>query len=305
MRSIHFVLYFDNAFRYTATCVTRFLGEINMAEYTRSQGGKTSRSRERLGKLLREGGEVLTVRHAARILGGTTDDVAKTLARWCNQGWLSRIKRGVYVPVPVEALTTDRAMEDAWVLVPELFGPAYVGGWTAAEHWDLTEQIFRDICVFSARPIAKRHTVMHNIPFVVTHAPLESHFGTKTIWKNETKLLVSDPTKTIVDMLSNPWTGGGIQHVTDCLREFLKSSHFNADRLAEYAEKLGNGAVFKRLGFLAEQILGESHPLTAACKSRLSKGNAQLDPSLKGDRLMTRWRLFVPTPLPIDMGTTE
>ncbi len=270
-----------------------------------SEGTRSSRSRERLGKLVREGGEVLTVSGAARILGGDNGEIAKTLARWCSQGWLSRIKRGVYVSVPVEATSTDRAIEDAWVLVPELFGPAYIGGWSAAEHWDLTEQIFRDICVFSARPVPKRNTVIHNIPFVVTHAPTEQHFGTKSIWKKETKILVSDPVKTIVDMLANPWTGGGIQHVTDCLNEFFKSTHFNPDRLVEYADRLGNGAVFKRLGFLASQNLGESHPLIDACKSRLSKGNAQLDPSLKGNRLITRWRLFVPAKLPIETRMAE
>lgn len=122
-----------------------FLPSASILEYSMPQGGKTSRSRERLGKLVREGGEVLTVEQATRILGGDAGDVAKTLARWCNQGWLSRIKRGVYIPAPVEAISTDRAVEDAWVLVPELFGPAYLGGWSAAEHWDLTEQIFRDI----------------------------------------------------------------------------------------------------------------------------------------------------------------
>ena len=270
-----------------------------------SDGTRSSRSRERLGKLIREGGEVLTVGDATRILGGANDEIAKTLARWCRQGWLSRIKRGIYVPVPVEATNTDRAIEDAWVLVPELFGPAYLGGWSAAEHWDLTEQIFRDICVVSGRPIPKRHTVIHNIPFVVTHAPPELHFGTKTIWRKDIKILVSDPTKTIVDMLANPWCGGGIQHVTDCLDEFFKSTHFNPDRLVEYADKLGNGAVFKRLGFLAEQTLGESHPMIAACKLRLTQGKAQLDPSLKGDRLITRWRLFVPGTLPIETGRPE
>src|SRR5262245_24026930 len=117
---------------------------------------KSSRSRERLSKLLREGGELLTVQHAARILDIGNDEAAKTLARWRNQGWLTRIKRGVYIAVPVEAASPERALEDAWVLIPELFGPAYVGGWSAAEHWDLTEQIFRDICVFSARPVTKR-----------------------------------------------------------------------------------------------------------------------------------------------------
>jgi predicted transcriptional regulator of viral defense system len=260
-----------------------------------------SRTRERLGKLLREGGDVLTVGNAARILGVGSEDAAKTLARWCKQGWLSRIKRGVYVPVPVESISRDRALEDAWIVIPDLFGPAYVGGWSAAEHWDLTEQIFRDICVFTARPVAKRHQVIHNIPFVVTHVAPAQLFGTKTVWKKEKRLSVSDPTRTIVDMLSKPWAGGGIEHVIDCFRNYIESPHLNPEELVDYAERLGNAAVFKRLGFLAERVLSGDHLLVTASKSRLSKGNAQLDPAIKGDKLVTRWRLFVPSMLSIGM----
>lgn len=261
--------------------------------------GKSSKSRARLSKLLRKGGEVLTVDNAARILGLDNDEAAKTLARWRNQGWLARIKRGVYVAVPLEARDTGQALEDAWILVPELFGPAYVGGWSAAEYWDLTEQIFRDICVFTRRPVAKRDQIIHNIPFAVTHSPPALHFGTRPVWKKEQKILVSDPAKTIVDMLSNPWTGGGIQHVVDCLQEYLKSEHFKERQLIDYAIKLGNGAVFKRLGFLTSRLLGDVHPLAVACEPHLSQGKAQLDPALKGDRLITRWRLFIPSLLQI------
>lgn len=264
-----------------------------------------SQTRMRLGKLLREGGDVLTVENTARILEVGNEDAAKTLARWCKQGWLSRIKRGVYVPVPVESISEDRALEDAWIVIPDLFGPAYVGGWSAAEHWDLTEQIFRDICVFTARPVAKRNQVIHNIPFVVTHVASERQFGTKTVWKKEKKLSVSDPTRTIVDMLSNPWAGGGIEHVVDCFKNYIKSPHFNSKLLVEYADRLGNAAVFKRLGFLAERLLGEDDFLVTACKSRLSKGNAQLDPAMKGDKLVTRWRLFVPSMLSFGTERTE
>lgn len=261
--------------------------------------GKSSRSRERLSKLLREGGDVLTVETAVRILGLENKEAAKALARWRGQGWLERIKRGVYVAVPLEAKTTAHALEDAWIIIPELFEPAYVGGWSAAEHWDLTEQIFRDICVFTARPITKRNQTIHNVPFVVTHAPAAQHFGTKPVWKKEKKILVSDPARTIVDMLSNPWAGGGIQHVVDCLQEYLKSAHFKERQLIDYAVRHGNGAVFKRLGFLISRLFGDDHPLVRACEAHLSQGNAQLDPALKGDRLVTRWRLFVPSTLQI------
>ena len=69
---------------------------------------KSSRTRERLSKLLREGGELLTVEHAAHILDMSNDDAAKTMGRWRNQGWLSH-QRGVYVAVPVEASSAGSA----------------------------------------------------------------------------------------------------------------------------------------------------------------------------------------------------
>ncbi len=300
-------MYFSRVAWYTYPRLIHCLSDFLETEcrVPRNPNNGRSRTRERLGKLLREGGDVLTVDNAARILGISSKDAAKTLARWCNQGWLSRIKRGVYVPVPVESISKDRALEDAWIIIPDLFGPAYVGGWSAAEHWDLTEQIFRDICVFTSRPVAKRHQVIHNIPFVVTHVAPDQQFGTKTVWKKEKKLSVSDPTRTIVDMLSKPWAGGGIEHVIDCFKHYLKSSYLSAEQLVDYAERLGNAAVFKRLGFLAERLLGGDHFLVTACKSRLSKGNAQLDPALKGDKLITRWRLFVPSMLSFETERIE
>ena len=256
-----------------------------------------SRVRERLSRLLREGGDVLTVQDAARILGTSREDASKIVARWCRQGWLRRVKRGVYVPVPIESSGPDRALEDAWIVIPDLFGPAYVGGWSAAEHWGLTEQIFRDVCVFSARQVPKRYQTIGHTRFVVTHIAPHHQFGTKTVWRRQKKVSVSDPTRTIVDMLSRPWTGGGVSHLVDCFRQYAASSYFDAPRLVSYAERLGNATVFKRLGFLADQLLPENQFLVSECKMRLSKGNSQLDPSLKGNKLITRWRLFVPSGL--------
>ena len=37
------------------------------------------------------------------------------------------------------------------------------------------------------------------------------------------------------------------------LRNYLRSENKNLEQLIEYGEQLGNGAVFKRLGFLLEK----------------------------------------------------
>lgn len=63
-------------------------------------------------------------------------------------GWPRRVRRGLYLVLPLEA-QSDRAItvEDPWILADELFSPCYIGGWSAAQHWGLTEQIFRSVFV--------------------------------------------------------------------------------------------------------------------------------------------------------------
>ena len=87
--------------------------------------------------------------------------------------------------------------------------------------------------------------------------------------------------------------GGGIRHVADCLAAYFERQDASGDELVSIADQLGNRAVFKRLGFLAERLPGRQN-LLAACRGRLSRGTAKLDPSARCPRLVTRWRLWVP-----------
>lgn len=248
---------------------------------------------------MRKRGEIFTVSTAAPVLGLSATNTAKTLARWSKQGGLTRIKRGLYTVVPIDALSAEQAVEDPWLLVPELFPSGYIGGWSASEYWDFTEQVFREVCVLTEQVVAHKKLEMPHASFMLTHIPPTLNFGTKLIWKKNKKIYISDPHKTILDMLHDPKTGGGIQHVIDCFQEYIKSTYFDAEQLLNYATRLNNGAVFKRLGFLSSKILGVDHLLTKQCAQHLTKGNAYLDPALKEKKLVTIWRLFVPSGLQI------
>ena len=94
-------------------------------------------------------------------------------------------------------------------------------------------------------------------------------------------------------MLDDPSIGGGIQHISDCFDNYKQWKEQNFKMLISYAEHLGNGAVFKKLGFLAERH-SEGYDLAVACKKHLTQGNAKLDSSLKCNCLATRWWLWVP-----------
>lgn len=221
------------------------------------------------------------------------DRAAKLLARWQEQGWLRRIGRGLYVPVPLDLAGNEQVVTDPWVLVPALFGTGYIGGWTAAHYWDLTEQLFKDTLVFTTRRVTAKRFVAQGVGFVLYRVQEERVFGTKKVWRGASQVAVSDPERTLVDMMANPKVGGGIDHVADCLETYLRTQTADRARLLAYAERFGNGAVFKRLGFLSSRR-GNDPVLAEACQARLTKGHAKLDPALTNDHLVTRWGLWVP-----------
>jgi predicted transcriptional regulator of viral defense system len=250
--------------------------------------------RRRLATLIGSAGDVIDIDDAVRILDMDRTEAAKSLARWTEQGWLRRVGRGNYVPASLGTLDQDHVLDDPWVLVPALFSPGYVGGRSAAEHWDLTEQIFNDIMVLTAKPLRTKSQRRHGANFTLKHISSDRIFGTTNVWRGRSKVPVSDVHRTIVDMLDDPAIGGGIRQVADCLGEYFRHPERDDDRLIEYAERLGNGAVFKRLGFLAEGELSAAH-LVDACRKRLTAGRAKLDPALESSQLVTRWKLWIPS----------
>lgn len=249
-------------------------------------------SRARLSAVLRAAKDVVSVELTARTLDLDRTRAAQLLSRWRKQGWLRRVGPGLYVSVPLDLANSEQVVTDPWVLVPPLFGECYIGGWTAAHHWDLTEQLFNDTFVFTTQRLAGKRTVVQGVTFLLHHIKPERLFGLKTLWRGSAKVSVSDPARTLVDMLAFPETGGGIDHVADCLKTYLGGKPSDSGLLLRYADHFGNGAVFKRLGFLSETWIGDA-ALARECRARLTQGYTRLDP-LGSAKLVTAWRLWVP-----------
>jgi len=257
--------------------------------------GRTLSTRKRLAMVLRASRPLITIRSAAEALNLEPDKAAKTLARWAKQGRIKRLRRGIYAPVPLDSLSGETALSNPWVLVPRLFSPGYVGGWSAAEHWHLTEQIFRDVCVFTSRAFRHKREVVDGTPFSLQRTKPNRLFGLTTIWDGSARIPVSDPERTLIDMLDRPSVGGGIRHVDSCLREYLRLPNTDLKKLVRYGDRLGSGAVFKRLGYLIEHAGTGHQEVLKACRTRLTAGTVRIDPALPADRLVTRWRLWVPS----------
>jgi predicted transcriptional regulator of viral defense system len=254
---------------------------------------KVPKGRAQLIRVLAASGDVIHISNVETALAISRTDAAKRLARWRDQGWINRVGTGAYVPASIDTLGSERVLDDAWILVPALFDPAYIAGRTAAEHWDLTEQIFKDIVVVTGQAVRHKHQIRQGFEFTLKHLQPDKIFGTKPVWRHRTKVPVSDVHRTVIDMLDDPALGGGIQHVSDCLTSYFERADRSDQKLIEYGEQLGNGTVFKRLGFLAER-LPDGAKLADLCHDRLTAGNSKLDPALDSKRLISKWRLLIP-----------
>src|SRR5438105_1213817 len=131
------------------------------------------RGRAQLRQVLAGSGDVVHISDVTKALAVSRTEAAKRLARWREQGWLRRVGSGAYVPASIDTLGSERVLDDAWVLVPALFAPGYIGGRTAAEHWDLTEQIFKDVVVITGLPIREKRQERQGFQFTLKHLDSE------------------------------------------------------------------------------------------------------------------------------------
>jgi len=171
---------------------------------------------------------------------------------WAKSGWLFRIKQGLYIPVPAIIEDGELFAEDPWVIANALFSPCYIDGWDAVSHWDLTEQIFNHTFVYTQAPQKKSKHEYLNHTFIVHKVPKEQFFGPKIIWKQRIKLMISDPSRTMIDFLDTPHLFGGSTTLYEVFSEYLKSEHKDIGLLVNYALGMRNKAILKRLGFLLE-----------------------------------------------------
>lgn len=257
-------------------------------------GGISEAYRARLEELHRHFRQPFSVAEAADVLQLERSKARRLLAHLAARGWLSRVRRDAYVTVPLGAERPSEWHEDPWVVAARIFTPGYLAGWTACEHWGLTEQIFRDVQVVTTRRLRHRLQVLQGTRYLVKTVGPGRMFGTRAVWRGQSQVQVSDPSRTLVDLLDDPNLGGGIRHVAEIVATYFASEHRNDARLADYARQFGNRTVWKRLGYLLEALSIDAPELIETCRRSLSSGISLLDPSREpSGPALKRWNLRI------------
>lgn len=238
-------------------------------------GGLSGASRRELAILFGAGKRTVTVEAAAKALGLSREAAARRLSALASRGWLRRIRRGLYLAVPVDAPDPAIWTDDPWYLADLVWDPCYIAGWSAANHWTLTDQVFRSTVVATTRRVRRVEQELAGATFLVHHVgPERLTWGLVAEWRHGRRVLVSSPERTVADLLSDPALGGGIRHTLEILDSLLADT--NAERVVGAVIRLGNGAGLKRLGYLLE-VLGHD---TEAIDQPMTAGVSLLDPSM-------------------------
>lgn len=192
----------------------------------------------------------VTVRDLTTLVGnGRARQVAASLA---GKGLLERLSPGIYRVLPFRAIGTRRTGSGIVAAALVLAGqPYYLGGRTAANVHRLTTQRYSTVVDAYVthrrrnRPLAAARLVFH-----LTRPELLS-FGIERITVDAVPVMVSDPERTVLDLLDRPERLLGFETSRGILHDSL--SRLRVDQLVAYACRWPNASTARRLGVLLER----------------------------------------------------
>jgi|Deesub1362B_J571_1020462.scaffolds.fasta_scaffold02064_7 predicted transcriptional regulator of viral defense system len=252
-----------------------------------------------LSELAARGQDIFEISEFAEVLGIDRDRARKLLYRLRQSGWVAQITRGKYLIIPLEAGPEATWSEDALVIACHLAEPASVAYWSACHYWGWTEQAPRTVFVQTTQRKMRTIRVVLGVQYKFVRVHPRKFFGHLKRTVERGMFTITDREKTLIDALDHPELCGGIRLVMEMLPV---AEDIDWDKVDRYLERTGSGAIYKRLGFLAERLgtrlaLPDRDRRLARWQSRLTGGYAPLDPQgPPGGKTDSRWRVRVNVP---------
>jgi predicted transcriptional regulator of viral defense system len=251
--------------------------------------------RSSIAAIARASASILTLDAAIAALHLDRSSASRRLSVLVRAGWLSRVRRGVFSIRPLEAHPgTPIAEEDPWIVAMRVFDPCYIGGWSAAGHWHLTEQLFRATMVVTERHLRKSDVTIGSSDFHVARDRWRNTKRIETVWRDNARVLVASVERTIVDGCEHPdWVGGGRQLIA-IFRTAVEDRLLSPDALLAGAHGARTGAALGRLAVLVERYRADASSVVAYAAKNRGAGYVRFDPAVKTNgRLNTRWGVWL------------
>lgn len=198
----------------------------------------------------RSGRRVFSISEASELMGISNIHVSKLVHRLVQKKKLQRIEKAKYLLIPPEAWKAGEYTEEGIIVASQLISPYYLSYWTALSFYGWTEQPSRTIFVATSK--IKKSVELQGMKIRFVKLNPKRFFGFEEHWVGNQKIVVADKEKTIIDCLDQPRYCGEIVEVVKGLWNGRKD--LDQNKLLEYALKMNNGAVIKRLGYLLDLL---------------------------------------------------
>ena len=240
---------------------------------------------ELVRRLSAEGERVFRTARARELATGISESYFRqVLHHLARSGWLIRLQKGLYAISPtVPGVTPAHEFEIAMHLVQ----PAAISHWSALSYHELTDQVPGRVFVLTTaqasvpknrggrnQSTAGGYAVGETVYRFIQVKP-ERFFGTKKVWVGETRVVVTDLGRTLLDGLTMPRHCGDFAEVLTAFEQGI--GRLDVDRITDYALRLDQ-ATAKRLGWVLAHMGVEPERLTRLFELPVS-GYRTLDPS--------------------------
>lgn len=210
------------------------------------------------------GSDPFTALQAARegvALGLTRTHVARLLHLLATAGWITRVKKGVYV---INDPVTRAPRAHPFAIGAALVTPSAVSHWSALQHWGLTEQIPASVMLSSPKRTspptgessaraARPAWVVRGVRYEVVAVTEARFFGVTQVWVNErNQVPIFDRERALLDAFLHFHVFGSLSTALEVLEAHL--ADIEVERLVRYAVQLKVAAVVKRVGWALERL---------------------------------------------------
>jgi len=223
---------------------------------------------------------------------GLSAAAARNLVHKAQQrGLVTRLKPGLYNLVPFELGRATEHVDSPYLIARELADPApyFLSHGTAFELHRMVTQPNFTVYVSCTRRVRPQTVGGYDFRFI--HINAQQEFGVMKHWIDKERfVMISDMERTIIDGLRHPAFVGGITEVAKGL--CMKRDVLKVERLMDYAQRLGVGAVVRRLGYLLEHYGLADASVLETLRNMLTSTYQRLDPLLPAEgAFFSRWRL--------------
>ncbi len=199
-----------------------------------------------INKLAKKG-NIFTFNEAKDTFGTNFYVTKVILSRLEKRGWIERIEKGKYMIIPLGAEKGKYTLNE-FVIGSLLVKPYAIAYWSALNFYGLTEQIPNTVFIQTTARKKKQETEIFGVRYKIIKIKSEKLFGIRKEWIEETQINITDKEKTIIDCLNKSQYCGGVIEAAKA----LKNGTLDKKKLSEYAQRIGNSGVIRRLGYLCD-----------------------------------------------------